>query len=117
MQRAQPRQRATEACRGRRVLVVIEGAEEADGQASRADLPARLSVLSPEGRTLVLTRSSAQVLPAQTVSLVQAGMGDGAREALKRLVQQGLMRREASLSARCPAHGARSRRRRGCRRA
>lgn len=72
MQRAQPRQRATEACRGRRVLVVIEGAEEADGQTPRADLPTLLSVLSPENRTLVLTRSSAQVLPAQTVSLAQA---------------------------------------------
>ncbi|WP_442775379.1 DUF4062 domain-containing protein [Sphaerotilus montanus] len=72
MQRAQPRQRATEACRGRRVLVVIEGAEVADGQTPRADLPTLLSVLSPENRTLVLTRSSAQVLPAQTVSLARA---------------------------------------------
>ena len=212
LQRAQPRQRATEACRGRRELIVIEGAEVADGQTPQADLPTLLSVLSPENRTLVLTRSSAQVLPAQTVSLahalapedaaallddltrdtlapdlrrrvltllqghplalhwagnllarddddptlligdwergalpslsdpvqarhtlrwlfdrsarsldaparqalglcgrlgavpvplalVEAGMGDGAREALKRLVQQGLMRREASLSA------------------
>lgn len=33
------------------------------------------------------------------LALVEAGMGDGAREALRRLVQQGLMRREASLSA------------------
>ena len=90
MQRAQPRQRATEACRGRRVLVVIEGAEEADGQTPRADLPTLLSVLSPENRTLVLTRSSAQVLPAQTVSLAQALAPEDAAALLNDLTRDTL---------------------------
>jgi tetratricopeptide (TPR) repeat protein len=90
MQRAQPRQRATEALRGRRVLVVIEGAEVADGQTPRADLPTLLSVLSPENRTLVLTRSSAQVLPAQAVSLAQALAPEDAADLLDDLTRDTL---------------------------
>jgi tetratricopeptide (TPR) repeat protein len=72
------------------VLVVIEGAEVADGQTPRADLPTLLSVLSPENRTLVLTRSSAQVLPAQTVSLAQALAPQDAADLLDDLTRDTL---------------------------
>ncbi|WP_338413388.1 tetratricopeptide repeat protein [uncultured Sphaerotilus sp.] len=90
LQRAKSEQRAAEACRRQRVLVVIEGAEVADGQTPRADLPTLLSVLSPENRTLVLTRSSAQVLPAQTVSLAQALAPEDAADLLDELTRDTL---------------------------
>ena len=56
------RDRATQACRGRRALVIVEGAEEAGDGTQLQEL---LSVLSPEIVRLVLTRNKAQVSTAK----------------------------------------------------
>lgn len=72
LDRATAQVRATEACRPRRLLVIVEGAEEADGADGRTSLPELLSVLSPQCRRLVLTRSSTQVAPAEAVRLDDA---------------------------------------------
>ncbi len=61
--------RAAEACRARRILVVIEGGEEADGRDGRASFAEFESVLSPQNRWLLLTRLSTQADPAETVEL------------------------------------------------
>jgi tetratricopeptide (TPR) repeat protein len=50
-----PRDRARNACVGKRALVIVEGAEEAG-----SDLGSLLAVLSPEAVRLVLTRDPAQ---------------------------------------------------------
>ncbi|MCY2992549.1 MAG: NACHT domain-containing protein, partial [Planctomycetota bacterium] len=63
------RVRASEACRQRRLLVIIEGGEEADGRDGHAQLRNLLGVLSPENRWLLLTRDGTQALPAETVRL------------------------------------------------
>ena len=72
MERSPARERATEACRGRRLLVVIEGGEEADGNAGRADIHELLGVLSPQNRRLLLTRLNTQAPAAETVVLREA---------------------------------------------
>lgn len=72
LERAPARDRATNACLGKRVLVVIEGAEEADGQEGRTTVPEFLSVLSPQNRWLLLTRLSTQSNPVQTIELKEA---------------------------------------------
>ena len=73
MDRWTARERATEACRrGRRLLVIIEGGEEADGSAGRATMPELLRVLSPENRWLLLTRINTQAAMKDTVSIEEA---------------------------------------------
>ncbi len=72
MDRSPPRDRCSEACRGRALLLVIEGGEEADGHEGRAAIPELLEVLSPENRVLLLTRSSTQFAPAESVFLREA---------------------------------------------
>jgi len=69
METSGARERATEAGRGRRVLVIFESAEEADGKDGRATIAELLSVLSPQNRRLILTRVSTQVVPAESVEL------------------------------------------------
>jgi hypothetical protein len=72
MERSPARDRATEACRGKRLLVVIEGGEEADGKDGRADINELFSVLSPQNRRLLLTRPSIQSAPAASIELKDA---------------------------------------------
>ena len=80
METSSARDRATEACRGRRLLVVIEGGEEADGNAGRADIHEVLGVLSPQNRRLLLTRLNTQAPAAETVVLTEAlDPADGGR--------------------------------------
>jgi len=74
-------ERATEACRARRLLVIIEGGEEADGSAGRVTIPELLGVLSQENRRLLLTRLSAQAAMAETVEVKDA-LDPGNAEAL-----------------------------------
>jgi tetratricopeptide (TPR) repeat protein len=63
------RDRATEACRAQRILIVIEGGEEADGSFGRTSVPELFSVLSPENRWLLLTRVSNQAAAMETVRI------------------------------------------------
>ena len=72
MDRWPARERATEACRARRLLVILEGGEEADGSEGRATIPKFLSVLSPENRWLLLSRVSTQAAAAETVDIREA---------------------------------------------
>ncbi|HET8799186.1 MAG TPA: tetratricopeptide repeat protein [Thermoanaerobaculia bacterium] len=72
MDRAPARERAAEACRGRRMLLVVEGGEEADGGSGRTTIAKLFGVLAPENRWLLLTRLTKQALPAETVSLREA---------------------------------------------
>ncbi|MBI1786998.1 MAG: hypothetical protein HYR60_05515, partial [Acidobacteria bacterium] len=72
MERSSARDRATEACRARRLLVIIEGGEEADGKDGRAGINELLSVLSPQNRWLLLTRLNTQAAPAESVELREA---------------------------------------------
>jgi tetratricopeptide (TPR) repeat protein len=71
-ERSPARERATEACRGRRLLVIIEGGEEANAQDGRADIHEVLSVLSPQNRRLLLTRLNTQAAAAESVELQEA---------------------------------------------
>ena len=87
MQRSPARDRATEACRARDVLVVIEGGEEADGQDGRAGIAELLSVLSPENRWLLLTRLSTQSAVAESVVLRDALPPEDAAKLLDFLTQ------------------------------
>jgi tetratricopeptide (TPR) repeat protein len=63
------RDRATEACRGRNMLLIIEGGEEANGKEGRSRIADFLSICSHENRSLLLTRDSSQATPAETVRL------------------------------------------------
>jgi tetratricopeptide (TPR) repeat protein len=72
MEASPPHTRATEACRGRRLLIVIEGGEEADGNEGRASFRSLLSVLSPQNRWLLLTRVSTQASPGESILLSSA---------------------------------------------
>lgn len=87
MERLPARHRATEACRARRVLVIIEGGEEADAMDGRASIRELFSVLSPENRWLLLTRLSTQAGPAETVALKDALHSDDAANLLDSLTQ------------------------------
>lgn len=82
MERKPARERATEACRARRVLVIIEGGEEADGNEGRATIPEFFSVLSPENRWLLLTRLNNQAAVAVTVDIKEALHPDDAASLL-----------------------------------
>jgi len=79
--------RAAEACRARRALVIIEGGEEADGRDGRSDIRELCSVLSPQNRRLLLTRASDQAIPAETVELKEALHPDDAGALLDSLTQ------------------------------
>ncbi|HEX7678649.1 MAG TPA: hypothetical protein VF713_11040, partial [Thermoanaerobaculia bacterium] len=66
------RERATEACRARRALIIIEGGEEADGEDGRTTIHELCSVFSSQNRRLLLTRLSTQAVPAESVELKEA---------------------------------------------
>ena len=66
---ASQQERATSAFRGREVLVIVEGAEQANGKNGHVELDELLSVLSGDNRTLVLTRDQTQTSPGATVRL------------------------------------------------
>jgi len=72
METSRAGERAREACRGRRLLVILEGGEEADGQDRRASIPELFRVFSPQNRWLLLTRLSIQAAPTETVELKAA---------------------------------------------
>jgi tetratricopeptide (TPR) repeat protein len=72
MERRSAKERAVEACRGKRCLIIIEGGEEADGAADRTTIGELLEVLSPENRWLLLTRVSRQAATNETVFLKEA---------------------------------------------
>ncbi len=72
MEHSPARDRATEACRSRDLLVILEGGEEADGRDGRAAIRDILSVLSPQNRWLLLTRLSTQATPQESVELKHA---------------------------------------------
>ena len=72
MEKSPARDRAAEACRARRALVIIEGGEEVDGRDGRSDIRELCSVLSPQNRRLLLTRASDQAVPTETVELKEA---------------------------------------------
>ncbi len=78
MERRSARERATEACRARRILVIVEGGEEADGGPGRSTIRELLSVLSPENRWLLLTRLSTQSVAAESVYIREALQPDDA---------------------------------------
>jgi hypothetical protein len=69
MERSPARARATEACRARHLLVIVEGGEEADGKDGRTTKDELFSVLSPENRWLLLTRLNTQANAAESVEL------------------------------------------------
>ena len=80
MERRPARERATNSCYGRNILVVIEGGEEADGRSGRATISEILSVLSPQNRWLLLTRLTTQAAVSESVVLKGAlHSEDGAR--------------------------------------
>lgn len=72
LDRRPARDRATEACRARRILVIIEGGEEADESIGRTTIQELFSVLSPENRWLLLTRVNTQSAVAETVEIKDA---------------------------------------------
>ncbi|KXV06425.1 hypothetical protein CR51_11940 [Caballeronia megalochromosomata] len=72
MERRPARERATEACRALRMLVIVEGGEEADGNLGRATISQLFSVLSPENRWLLLSRVNTQSAMAETVNIKEA---------------------------------------------
>jgi hypothetical protein len=72
------KERAAEACRARRILVVIEGGEELDGRNGRLTFQEFTSVLCPENHWLLLTRLSNQVLASDGIELKTALQPDDA---------------------------------------
>jgi tetratricopeptide (TPR) repeat protein len=62
-------QRARLACRNRRMLIIVEGAEEADGREGRCDITELLSVCDPLNRRLILTRDLKQIRPGHVVQV------------------------------------------------
>ncbi len=67
-----PHDRATAACRSKRMLVIIEGGEEADGMGDHGNINDLFSTLSPENCWLLLTRLSTQAAPDKSVELKEA---------------------------------------------
>lgn len=88
LEQAAPRTRAEEACRGRRMLLIIEGGEEADGRDGRAELADLMSVVSIETVRLLLTREATQATPAESVMLREA-LSPGDAAALLDSLSQG----------------------------
>ena len=69
MQNSPARDRAREVCRARRILVVVDNGEEADGNDGRCAIAELFSVLSLENRWLLLTRLSTQATLIESVEL------------------------------------------------
>jgi len=69
LERSPADERARQASDGRRMLVIIEGDEEADGHDGHIELKQLLSVLSDENRSLLLTREITQADPLAMVQL------------------------------------------------
>ena len=90
MERSPARDRATEACRARRLLVIIEGGEEADGKDGRAGITELFRVLSPQNRWLLLTRLSTQAAQAESVGLREALHPEDAASLFDSLTQSGM---------------------------
>ncbi|HUD40850.1 MAG TPA: hypothetical protein VMR06_02515 [Dokdonella sp.] len=67
-----PRIRAERACSGKRLLLIFEGCEEADGNDGRADLTDLLSVIPIESVRLLLTRPPGRAAPAESIHLRDA---------------------------------------------
>lgn len=86
----EPETRARRACMGRKVLIVIEGAEEAIDDQGRNALPRLFDVLSPENALLILTRNVAQTVPIETVRVDAPLLPDEAAALLNRLTGGGL---------------------------
>lgn len=80
-----PRERAVRACKGRRALVIVEGAEEAGSGTVLQDL---LSVLAPETTRVVLTRDKRQTSTAQPISLIGELARDEALALLRELAPE-----------------------------
>ena len=80
MERSPARERATNACQGRNILVAIEGGEEANGLDGHARIEEILAALSPQNRWLLLTRLSTQAAAAASVTLTDALQADEAAE-------------------------------------
>ncbi|MEO8128207.1 MAG: tetratricopeptide repeat protein [Bryobacteraceae bacterium] len=73
MEQAGSQERASEACRGRRLLVVVEGGEEADGSEGRTTISELLRVLwQPQNCYLWMTRLTTQAAVAEAVELKDA---------------------------------------------
>jgi tetratricopeptide (TPR) repeat protein len=87
MERTVARERAAGACQNRRVLVTVEGGEEADG-AGRGGIHELLSVLSPQNRWLLLTRLHTQAAAAETVTLQETLDREDAGRLLDRLTKE-----------------------------
>ncbi|MDZ4799362.1 MAG: tetratricopeptide repeat protein, partial [Bryobacteraceae bacterium] len=79
LDRKPARDRAIAACQSRRVLIVIEGGEDADGRDGRLDLTREfLDLLPPQNRWLLLTRLTTQALATESVALDAALQPDEA---------------------------------------
>ena len=89
MERSPARERASVACIARRILIVIEGGEEADGRDGRADVGEILGALSPppQNRWLLLTRLDTQSAVAERVMLRAALHPEDAARLLDSLTQ------------------------------
>ncbi|HXA20216.1 MAG TPA: CHAT domain-containing protein [Thermoanaerobaculia bacterium] len=81
------RERAAEACRARRALIIIEGGEEADEENGRTSIQELCSVFSSQNRRLLLTRLSTQTVPAESVELKEALPPADAADLLDSLTQ------------------------------
>jgi hypothetical protein len=66
-----PHVRAKRACRNPLVLIIIEGAEEADGRDGHCTLREQLGIYVPQNSHLVLTGDPTQAHPTRTLSLTQ----------------------------------------------
>ncbi len=87
LERSPARERATNACQGRNIMVVIEGGEEADGAEGHARIEEILAALSPQNRWLLLTRLSTQAAAAASVTLTDALKADEAAELFESLTR------------------------------
>ncbi len=84
------RERADEACRARRLLVIFEGGEEADGQNGRAAIHELLEALAQENRWLLLTRLGTQAHRFKVVDLRTALDPEDAARLLRTMTGSGL---------------------------
>lgn len=66
-----PEERAREACRGRQLLLIVEGFEEADGASGRTSRDEFLGVIDPANTWLLLTRDNSQARPADRLLLTE----------------------------------------------
>jgi tetratricopeptide (TPR) repeat protein len=87
MERSPAPERAAAACYARNFLIVIEGAEEADGKNGRPDISELLNVLSLENRWLLLTRLRTQALASESLILEDALPAEDAAKRFDSLTQ------------------------------